>query len=192
MAVWRFVWTTFLGGVIVILPVALAAAGIAKAMGVARDILRPIEGWLPEAMHFRTIVAAGIVLAACFIAGAMLRTALGKAIQAAAERGLLERIPGYTLFRTLTRRLGGQGGTEMAVATVRMDDHDLIGLVMEWFADGRCAVFVPSSPTPAVGSLIIVPADRIRVLDVPMKQALGCLSQWGVGSAVVLGGAVRK
>jgi uncharacterized membrane protein len=192
MTVWRFAWTTFLGGVIVILPVALAAAGLVKAVAVARGVLAPIEGWLPEAMHFRTIVAAAIVLGTFFLVGALVRTALGKAIQAAAERGLLERIPGYTLFRTLTRRLGGQSGTEMAVATVRMDDHDLIGLVMEWFADGRCAVFVPSSPTPAMGSLIIVPADRVRVLDIPMKQALGCLSQWGVGSAAALGGAVRK
>jgi uncharacterized membrane protein len=192
MTVLRFAWTTFLGGVIVILPVALAAAGLVKAVAVARGVLAPIEGWLPEAMHFRTIVAAAIVLGTFFLVGALVRTALGKAIQAAAERGLLERIPGYTLFRTLTRRLGGQSGTEMAVATVRMDDHDLIGLVMEWFADGRCAVFVPSSPTPAMGSLIIVPADRVRVLDIPMKQALGCLSQWGVGSAAALGGAVRK
>jgi uncharacterized membrane protein len=192
MTVWRFAWTTFLGGVIVILPVALAAAGLVKAVAVARGVLAPIEGWLPEAMHFRTIVAAAIVLGTFFLVGALVRTALGKAIQAAAERGLLERIPGYTLFRTLTRRLGGQSGTEMAVATVRMDDHDLIGLVMEWFADGRCAVFVPSSQTPAMGSLIIVPADRVRVLDIPMKQALGCLSQWGVGSAAALGGAVRK
>jgi uncharacterized membrane protein len=192
MTVWRFAWTTFLGGVIVILPVALAAAGLVKAVAVARGVLAPIEGWLPEAMHSRTIVAAAIVLGTFFLVGALVRTALGKAIQAAAERGLLERIPGYTLFRTLTRRLGGQSGTEMAVATVRMDDHDLIGLVMEWFADGRCAVFVPSSPTPAMGSLIIVPADRVRVLDIPMKQALGCLSQWGVGSAAALGGAVRK
>ena len=191
MTLLRFVWTTILGGLIVILPIVLAVLGLVKAVGIAREVLAPVVGWLPETMHFRTIVAAVAVLGACFLAGALFRTALGRGLQRAADRGLLERIPGYALFRTLTRRIGGQEGSEMPVAAVTMDDHELIGIVMDRFPDGRCAVFVPSSPTPAVGSLIVVPGSRVRVLDVAMKQALGCLSQWGTGSAAVLGSAAK-
>jgi uncharacterized membrane protein len=142
-------------------------------------------------MHFRTIAAAVIVLGVFFLAGALFRTALGRALQRAADRGLLERIPGYSLFRTLTRRLGGHEGTEMPVAAVKMDDHELIGIVMDRLPDGRCSVFVPSSPTPAVGSLIVVPGDRVRVVEVSMRQALGCLSQWGAGTTAVMGASTR-
>lgn len=188
MIVLRFLGTTILGGVIVILPLALAAAGIAKAVGVALGILAPIEGWLPEAMHFRTLVAAAAVLATCFAAGLLFRTAVGRAIGRAADRGLLEKIPGYTLFRMITRRLAGKEGQEMAVAAVKMDDHELVGFVMDRLPDGRCAIFVPSSPTPAMGSILVVPGDRVRTLHVPVKQAVSCLSQWGVGASALMAG----
>ena len=192
MTVLKFLWTTLLGGVIVIVPVALAVAGIVKAVAIARDILAPVADRLPETMHFRTLVALLLVLAVCFAAGVVLRTAIGRALSRAADKGLLERIPGYTLYRTLTRRIGGQQGHEMEVAAIRMDDHELLALVMERFPDGRCAIFVPSSPTPAVGSMIIVSGDRVRVLDIPMKQALGCLTQWGVGAAGVVSGSPAR
>lgn len=192
MTVLKFLWTTLLGGVIVIVPIGLAAAGIVKAVAIARDILAPIADRLPETMHFRTLVALGFVLAVCFAAGVLLRTAIGRAAARAADKGLLERIPGYTLYRTLSRRIGGQQGQEMEVAAIRMDDHELLAFVMERFPDGRCAIFVPSSPTPAVGSMLIVPAERVRVLDIPMKQALGCLTQWGVGTSAVVSGTPAR
>src|SRR5687767_11115013 len=100
MSFLKFLWTTILGGVIVIVPIGLAAAGIVKAVAIARDILAPIADRLPETMHFRTLVALGFVLAVCFAAGVLLRTAIGRAMARAADKGLLERIPGYTLYRT--------------------------------------------------------------------------------------------
>jgi len=192
MAILKFLWTAILGGVIVIVPIALAAAGIVKGVAIARDVLTPIADRLPETLHFRTLVALALVLAVCFAAGVLLRTAIGRAAARAADKGLFERIPGYTLYRTLSRRIGGQQGQEMAVAAVKMDDHELLAFVMERFPDGRCAIFVPSSPTPAVGSMLVVPGERVRVLDIPMKQAIGCLSQWGVGASAALSGAPAR
>ena len=88
--------------------------------------------------------------------------------------------------RTLSRRLGGDGGPDMAPALIRFDDHEAIGFVMDRLPDGRCAIFIPSSPTPAVGSLLVVTGDRVRELDVPMTKAIGCFSNWGAGTGALM------
>ena len=186
MPVLRFMWTTLLGGVIVILPLALIAAGIVEAVSFVQGALAPVAGWVPDSLRYPTLFAAAIVLAACFTAGILLRTALGRWIGGIVERTLLRRIPGYTLFRTLSRRLGGQDGEEMAAAIVRLDDHELLGFVMERLRDGRCVLFVPSTPTPAVGSIMIVAGDRVRLLGVPMKEAISCFTRWGTGASALL------
>ena len=186
MPVLRFLWTTLLGGVIVILPLALIAAGIVEAVSFVQGALSPVAGWLADSLRHPTLIAAAIVLAACFAAGVLLKTTLGRWIGGMVERLLLRKIPGYTLFRTLSRRLGGQDGEEMAAAIVRLDDHELLGFVMERLPDGRCVLFVPSTPTPAVGSIMIVAGDRVRLLGAPMKQAISCFTQWGAGATALL------
>ena len=42
-------------------------------------------------------------------------------------------------------------------------------------------VFVPSAPTPA-GSIYDLTEDRLKLLDVPVSAALGCIMRLGVGS----------
>jgi uncharacterized membrane protein len=186
MPILRFLWTTLLGGVIVILPLALVAVGAVEAVAFVQGALAPLAGWVPDSLRFPTLIAAGVVLAVCFGAGILLKTALGRWIGGVVERKLLQRIPGYTLFRTLSRRLGGQDGEEMAAAIARLDDHELLGFVMERLPDGRCVLFVPSTPTPAVGSLMIVEGDRVRLLGVPMKDAISCFTRWGAGASGLL------
>jgi uncharacterized membrane protein len=43
-------------------------------------------------------------------------------------------------------------------------------------------VFVPSAPTPAAGSIYDLTEDRLKLLDVPVSAALGCIMRLGVGS----------
>lgn len=43
-------------------------------------------------------------------------------------------------------------------------------------------VFVPSAPTPAAGSIYDLTEDRVKLLDVPVSAALGCIMRLGVGS----------
>lgn len=59
---------------------------------------------------------------------------------------------------------------------------------MEELPGERLAVFVPISPTPTIGSVHIVAADRVTLLDSAM-DATQAISQWGIGTrAAVEGG----
>ena len=186
MAILKFLRTTIIGGVLVILPVALLVVGIVKAIGIVREVLAPIVAVLPAWLQYPSVVAALLVVAFCFLAGVLVRTKFAQVAGRAVDRGFLEKIPGYTVFKTLTRRLSGQGDESAAVALVSFEDHQEIGFVMERLPDGRSAVFIPSVPTATSGGLMIVPADRIKVLDAPMKKAFSCFSHWGTGTAELL------
>jgi uncharacterized membrane protein len=187
MPVLRFLWTTLLGGVVVILPVALLVVGLLAAVDWVRAGLAPAVGWIPSTLRYPTLIAAGGVLGVCFVAGILVRTAVGRGLGRLAEKGVLNRIPGYGVFRTLSRGILGEDRAGLQVVRVALDDHELLGFLMERAPDGRCVIFIPSVPTPAVGSLIIVPLDRVRILDVPVKQAIASLGQWGIGSAAFMG-----
>ena len=47
-------------------------------------------------------------------------------------------------------------------------------------------VFVPSSPTPTIGSVLDVSADSVQKLDAGAFEMIDCLSRWGVGSGDLL------
>lgn len=53
--------------------------------------------------------------------------------------------------------------------------------IIEELADGRCTVLVPSVPTPAAGSLLILSRARVHPVDVPFAQVV-TVSKWGTGA----------
>ena len=44
----------------------------------------------------------------------------------------------------------------------------------------------PSAPTPTAGSLYFLKEEQVKRLDIPMKDAIDCLMQLGVGSNELL------
>jgi uncharacterized membrane protein len=57
---------------------------------------------------------------------------------------------------------------------------------MEEHADGRLAIFVPSLPSAAGGSVQIVTREQVRVLNVGLGSIVAALNQWGVGTGKLL------
>ena len=68
----------------------------------------------------------------------------------------------------------------VAVATIR--DSDMLAFIVEEHDNGDFTVFVPSAPTPTIGSVHCMRPEKVRKLDVPMSAAVNSLMQWGIGS----------
>jgi len=45
---------------------------------------------------------------------------------------------------------------------------------------------VPLAPMPGVGTLKIVSREKVQRLEVPMKDALGAILNWGAGTEALL------
>ena len=179
----EFTKTTLIGGILVVLPIYLAILLLAKTFVGLLALIAPVTEHLPATLELRQLIAIAVVLAVCFAAGLVVRTGPGLWAKNKVERHLLERIPGYTLLRGLAGRVAGKTQDEtFTPALVRFDDGLMPAFVVEELPDGRYAIFVPSVPTPAAGSLYIMDRERVQLLDVPFTKAVGVISKWGAGS----------
>jgi len=175
--------TTLIGGLLVVLPIYLSVLLLAKTLAGILALLSPVTAAIPAGTQFRQIFALMIVLAVCLVAGLVVRTGAGLRAKNALERSVLGKIPGYALVRGLAERLGGDAAEgSFQPALVELEDALSPVFIIEELEDGRYTVLVPSVPTPAAGSLFILPRERVHPLDVPFTQAVKVISKWGAGA----------
>jgi uncharacterized membrane protein len=178
--------TFFMGrivaGFVVIAPVYLACLLLLKAMKSIMGLIAPLAKLLPEAVPAENLIALIAVLVICFFVGLALRTGIGVAIKNSLDRSLFQKIPGYSLLRSLSQQLAGQThGQAWDAALIEIEEALVPGFIIEVLADGRFTVFVPSVPTPMAGAVYILTPDRVHRLDVPFAQAVTTITKWGSG-----------
>jgi uncharacterized membrane protein len=181
--------TTLIGGLLVVLPIYLSVLLLAKTVGGLLSLLSPVTAAIPADARFRQVIAILIMIAVCLVVGLLVRTSLGRRFKTAFERSVLEKIPGYTLLRGLTKRVSGdQSDVAFRPALVELEDALSPAFIIEELEDGRYTVLVPSVPTPAAGALFILPRERVHPVDVPFTQAVKVISKWGVGAGAMARG----
>ncbi|HEX2366586.1 MAG TPA: hypothetical protein VHJ00_16390 [Bradyrhizobium sp.] len=179
----EFTKTTLIGGVLIILPVYLAALLLAKTVKGILELLSPVTSQIPAAVEFRQVLAIALLVAVCFIVGLIVRTGPGLRAKNAFERSVLEKLPGYTFLRGLTGRLTGRSEEHtLQPALVEIEEALVPALIVEELDDGSYTVLVPSAPTPMAGSIYILPRDRVHPVDIPLTKAIGVFTKWGTGA----------
>jgi uncharacterized membrane protein len=169
----EFFGKTLVEGFLVVLPIYLAALLVLKAMKSVRPLVRPLAHLLPEWFPAEAGASFLLVLILCSLVGIALRTSMGKAAGARIENSLLQKIPGYTLFRSMTRQLAGENRESAWKPALVEIEHALVpAFIIEELDDARFTVFVPSVPTPFVGTVYILSAERVHLLDVPFLRRL--------------------
>lgn len=181
-----FVKTTVIGGLLVIVPVVAVLGFAAKMIGTLIATLEPVASRLPGGPVVRDLASLVLIVALCFVAGLIARTALGAGMRRVAERWL-EQIPGFTLVRSLVRRVAGEEeGTRFQVALAEIEDALVPAFLIEEHDDGSFTVFVPAVPTPMAGAVYVLPRERVHPVDVPFATAIKCFTRWGEGTGELL------
>jgi uncharacterized membrane protein len=179
----EFILSSLAGGLFIILPVYLSFLLLFKAMQAVGVVVKPIAKLLPDWFPAEQFLSFLLVLFVCFLIGAAARTTSGLHIRQRIEKSLFERIPGYTLFRSLTQQLAGSPEANVwKPALAEIEEALVPAFIIEEFEDGRFTVFVPSAPTPISGSIYILTPERVHPVDVPFTHAVRSLSRWGSGS----------
>jgi uncharacterized membrane protein len=183
----EFVKITLIGGLLVLLPIWLTVLLLLKAINGAISLLRPLARLMPESVAHEDLVAFVLLLVICFVVGLMMRTRLVQRFGRWQEQHIFERIPGYTLLRSITYQLAGKKEEQsFQPALVEMKDALLPAFIVEKHADGQFTVFVSSSPMPMAGAIYILPPERVHPVDVPLAKAMLCVARWGAGSGELL------
>lgn len=180
-----FIKATIVGGFTVILPITLVVIMFQQIIGTLIKLLQPIAEWLPVSEQgekwIAYIAALLIVLGFCFLTGLFVQARLGALLKNRFESLLLERLPGYTMLKNLTQRVTGVEGIQYAPAVVDLygSGARVLALIVEAHGDGSYTVFVPTSPTPTLGQVYLVPGERVHRSSANLGAVIDGLTRWG-------------
>lgn len=182
----------FTGGFFVLLPVLLVGLVLEKMyhtlQPVAHSLLDELPGEIFRNPAIRDLGAVAAVAAMLLLVGLLARTRMGQAIGHWLETGLLNRLPFYAMLRSLASGLAGkEDDSSMKPVMVTVNPGlQQMGLLVERHADGCGTVFLPSSPNPGSGTVLVVEASLISELHIPSHRIFNSLSRWGYGTMTVL------
>ena len=188
----EFITSTVVGGLFVVVPVYLAALLLLKGMKSVGTLVRPFAALVPDWIPAENFFALILILGVCFVVGLAVRTPSGRSVRERLEILFFERLPGYSLLRSLTQRMAGDTDEQAwTPALVEIEDALVPGFVIEVLDDGRYTILVPSVPTPLAGAVYVLKPERVHILDIPFTQAIRSISRWGSGSRELVA-AMRK
>lgn len=189
----NFIKTTALGGLLVIVPIAIVLFVLGQLLlalySVARELVALTGLGIDDALLLSGLAVLALV-GLCFATGLLVRTRFGNALRRWFARNVAKRIPMYNAIASLTKRFAGIDGTDFLPVEVDVygSGARAVGFLVETLPDARCAVFIPTSPVATVGNLYLVPEDRLTRIDGTAADTVSVITQWGVDAGKLVGG----
>ncbi len=177
-AIARHVSRCLIAGIVALLPIGGTLLGVLYL----EDMIS--ESWLDEQAFY--VPGMGLVAAVLlvYLIGLLVSTFLGRWIIRLLDK-LIHSLPLIgSLYITLKQILGyseGEGAIFQGVVLVPSREHEAVELGLITLRErgegavDRLTVFVPGSPNPTTGRLLVMDADRVTPLDIPVNEALKAL-----------------
>lgn len=188
----RFIWTTILGGVIVVLPLTLLFIVLRMIYNFIFQFVEPlsrifnfekgIQAWIADLLAFLVIIAT------FFFIGLVIRTRIGKNIFATIENTVLMKFPFYGTLRDTVQSLFGKKRTpfqKVVLCDVFGNGVLMTGFVSEELPNGNYSVFVPTGPNPTNGFIFHMRPEQLQFVDVKPEDAMRTIIGVGVGSDIL-------
>lgn len=195
----NFLSLTLLGGLAVILPLALLLLIFQWLFQLVADLISPLTSLVADYTAVSDFVAAlvvmGVILGGCFLVGLVVKTGVGEWLHTRVERALIKVAPGYKTIRAITLELlGGSGGAsilkgEPVLAKIYGIQSPVVvtAIVTSRHTDGGVTVYVPTAPIPTSGITYHLPANCIESLPgITVEEAMRTIITCGSGSAEML------
>jgi len=173
-------------GVLLALPLGAAAFLVYKVLGLLLKVLAPASHLFPNARWFGIgaidLAAFALLVVALIALGAFARSAPGRRVAGTLESLVLAKIPGYLIAKSVAAGFSSDHDTGLRPAFVSFDDNTVLGFVVE-ASEGNDSftVFLPGAPGAASGSVVLVPGERVRLLDASTSAAMRAMKQRGLG-----------
>ena len=190
-SLYRFLKTTVVGGLVVLVPVAVCVYTIVAVVKTVLTVLAPVA----KLLHVESLggivavelVAVLMVAAVCFLFGLLVQTTGGRAIGSWFEKKLFNLLPGYEMIKKISRQFSGGGKEALGTPiVVKLGESRQIGFLVEECPSGEVAVFIPLAPALSLGSVHIIPAEHAERLNATLPDVVDCITKAGFGSARVL------
>ena len=187
-----FLKTTAIGGLIFLLPVAVVGGLLGYVYNVVLVIYEPLKGYLPVSSVGGTtllfLIAVGTLVMLCFFCGLAARRAIARKFSQTVEKHLVMVFPKYAIYKDiLAGNVGGDAhGPSLIPVTIQFDDAIRIGYEAGRTERGLVIVYLPGSPDPWMGSVVLVEPGRIQPLDVDFGETSAICERLGRDSGRLL------
>jgi uncharacterized membrane protein len=189
----KFVKTSLLAGIGIVLPIALCVVLFVKLVTTAKKVTEPIANSLfPENAYLHSyateIVTLGLLVLASMLLGFIASTNPGQRFGKWVESRTLMHFGLYRSFKDFSSRLipSDKNTLFQPALLIREDEMITLMFVVEDLRNGYFVIFMPSAPSTFSGSLHVVPKTDVEILQVPVMDVVKTFSRWGVGTGKVL------
>lgn len=186
----EFFKSTLVGGILVILPLAISLFVLTWVFGLVRKIINPLTTFLMAKSPLQGVVADLLVIISlimlCFVVGVIVRTRLGKWLYSLLESRILLRVPGYSLIKEIVSQfIGNKKSPFSSVAFAQIFGNDTLVTVFitDEHEDGSYTVFVPTGPNPTSGNIYHLQSNYVHPIDISVEDAMRSIISCGAGSS---------
>lgn len=185
----------FLTGVVAIAPLAITAWVLWRFYAIVSATIRPWVQRVPalaEAYPEFILTALGLLVVFLFItlAGVLARNLIGVAFFRLVER-VVERIPVVKSMYSGTKQIAAvllqdrrTAFKQVVLFSYPRPGLYALGFVTSDLGDGTSvAVFLPTTPNPTSGFMLLVPRDEVRLVDMRVEEAI---------KLIVAGGSIME
>ena len=189
----NFLKTTAIGGLLFLLPLIVLGALGGQIAPVVVSITSALNEYLPVKTATGIAILVGlsimIILLLCFAAGMIARWSLGRKISTAFEKKLALFFPRYSILKDqMADTIGGdETRPQMKPVLVLFDECQPIAFETERDEkQGLATIYLPGSPDPWSGKVVILKLDRITRLDADFGHTAATCEQLGRGSIAMI------
>jgi len=188
----EFFKSCLIGGLFVVLPLALFYLLLSQILELMVAIATPIADLFPAGMFDEVkapvVLAIILIVGASFVFGLVMRSVLLRRFGLWIERTTIGRLPLYNAVKSLSKGLIGakeDGVFRSAILNSANGEREIVYLI-EDHGNGQVTVLVPWAPASFAGSIKITSSDRIELLDASLGETSRVLGHWGVGAKDLL------
>lgn len=186
----RFLRTTFIGGIVVILPISIFFFLIKLVFDFFRNLVEPIAKYINFSNLtndvLRDLIALFILIAFCFFVGLIVQTRSGKWVFNSLDHMLLNRLPFYSTIKETILQFTGANKTpfsQVVLVDVFNSGTKMIGFVSDEHKDGSYTLFVPTGPNPTNGFIFYVSPEQVELVDIKPEEAMRTIIGVGAGAS---------
>ncbi|MCH2203627.1 MAG: DUF502 domain-containing protein [Fuerstiella sp.] len=195
----NFLKTTAIGGLLFLLPLVVLGALVGQIAPIVVSVASGLNQYIPVKTPTGIAVLIGlfiaIILLLCFAAGVLAHWSFGKRISTAFEKKLSLFFPRYSILKDqMADTIGGdETRPQMEPVVVVFEECQRVAFETERDEkQGLATIYLPGSPDPWSGKVVILELDRVSRLDADFGQAAATCEQVGRGAIAMVGRVARS
>ncbi|MCB0129931.1 MAG: DUF502 domain-containing protein [Caldilineaceae bacterium] len=192
----NFLLTTFIGGFVVLLPLAIFIILLKLLIDIVVGLLSPMTNFMNNELnlaipeYLTLAIAIALIIIFCFMIGLTVRTQIGHRSFSHFERQYLLKLPLYGTIKETVQQFTGAKKmpfSDVVLVDVFGNGTRMTGFITDEHSSGNFTVFVPTGPNPTNGFIFHVKADQLERLDTAKTDdALRSIIAVGVGSSNIM------